>query len=153
MNPDGDGNLELLRHQAMCEPDDSGFNPVNIKLKPMTPTDQQLKLALARALPGIVEEERTGPHGEKHYGFIWRNTDDWRYVTDLEWPAVVTMVEEKLTLDRLWFYIHKLRMVVGDAMMDKYDERFTATASWQMRARALVAIGAITVEPERKETK
>ena len=92
-------------------------------------TEEQLKRALVEVLP-----ERIALTKVRSLAF-WIDNDDQPYVTPHEWPAIVGMVEDKLSEDQLICYAHKLS-VASFAL-----QKQSIVAKWQIRTEALINIG------------
>ncbi len=86
-------------------------------------TDNQLKAALARALPDKLSYRE---------GFLPKWKDEKTFVTDHEWPAIVSMAFNSYLLKEN-----------RSSLQYSY---FSPVASWQEIAEYLVYIGAITIE-------
>lgn len=105
------------------------------------PTDQQLKLALARELPELVS--LYSPDGEAW----WLNNGSKTYkVTNREWDWIVRECEKKLRINPgtwqpggIGHYITTLAILVGDCKSGETSLNEclnTVTANWQQRAIA-----------------
>jgi len=108
----------------------------------MKPTEQQLQIALTRALP-----EQLGVKGST---ICWNNEFVWggAAVTEHEWPAIVGMVEESLTQIEWMHYLRHLAMLVREPKQSEIQIQQYMLASWQVRAQALTDLGAITIEEQ-----
>lgn len=105
----------------------------------MNDDEDQLKAALVRALPEKLESH-TNDEALPYYS--WREQFDGQtnvFVTPHEWPAIVGMVEDRLTDEQKTDYIRAVNK--GD-----FSYRRLTFAKWQTRAAALADIGAITIE-------
>ncbi len=102
-------------------------------------TEDQLKAALVRALPKKLEIQRCIPSGV-HYYWIhdFKEGKAYNLVTPHEWPAIVWMVEDMLTLEQRVDYSNRLGKLCGTVMEKIY-------AKWPTRAQALAEIGVIKV--------
>lgn len=101
------------------------------------PTELQLKIALVKALPTDLIA-----HGSEEKDLFWVNFNDT--VNPTEWPAIVWKVEDNLPDDQFVRAVSQ-RVKFCEALSDNDTKRLRIYDSWQIRARALAAIGAITI--------
>jgi len=116
----------------------------------MTYTEDQLKRALARALPEKLWSHEYFDHSTQpcRIGtfFKWRSADGTRLVdlvTPHEWASIVGMVEDGLTDDQSLEYRKELQDKFPFSL---HSPTVAICAKWKTRAAALAVIGAITVE-------
>ena len=107
-------------------------------------TEEQLKAALVRELPEILELI-TPDFGEMY--FQWAVSQV--FVTKYEWPRIVQLVEEKLKDEQKGNYTMKLFGYLTTWWdLNELEIFRLATASWQVRAQSLADIGVITIKEE-----
>jgi len=108
----------------------------------MTPTEQQLQIALTRALPlRFFSDTEFG----KYTVLRWQESR--QAVTPHEWNRIVGMVEEKLQDGIFEDYVKILK----DLYLNKshgFSSDGAITATWEERAQAFAVIGAITIEEQ-----
>lgn len=101
----------------------------------MTPTDTQLKQALAKMLPEQVKIERAIPNGTHLY---WENGN---FIKNTELLHLCWLVEQELikskTLEEQQDYHYTLRGVVAPS--------WAMSASWQQRTTALAKVKGIEI--------
>ena len=109
-------------------------------------TEQQLKSALVRALPERLEYNVAGDL------ILWKMAHS-PVVTPHEWPAIVQMVEDKLTdveWDRYDSARHfHLSRKYGFNLAENRLHFMRVFSGQEFRAQALADIGAINVEEEK----
>lgn len=112
-----------------------------------TPTDEQLKLALAAELPDLIETHSTDLPEFHCVWFTWRGDFDMGMevgVSDREWPWVMSEVEKKLLthpdITRLGETKCAQHWYASEVAKWTGFYPFSAiNASWQVRARSYFA--------------
>lgn len=90
-------------------------------------TDQRLKVALAKELPGLISIHKL--HNLSFYWTPQNRTDKLVNVTEQEWDYIVRQCEKKLMLNEFDIYETHLRPVGCNLVRSVF-------ASWQERAMA-----------------
>lgn len=105
----------------------------------MTPTNEQLKQALARLTPHYRKDKLT---------LDWAIFEDghWRFCHDTELLALCTMVEKGLTEDEQLDYVRCLDEDIIRQFLGKYGTYWLLIhATWQQRVTALCKVKGITI--------
>ena len=110
-------------------------------------TEEQLKLALAKALPSeIIHRQTLDERSSVINVYFWRHSS--ARVDENHWPAIVGMIEDKLTNAQCSDYHDALMGTKPHPKDAPYPARkWTWGASWIQRATALADIGIIVIEP------
>jgi hypothetical protein len=119
----------------------------------MTPTDQQLQLALARMLPEMLmvdlEPIDESAQSSQVCGIKWRSGNsycDYVDVRETEWLHVCWLVEQGA--DRQNFalaYQQELERIAAHNRTDKRGRWAVYHASWQQRATALAKVKGVNL--------
>ena len=114
------------------------------------PTNQQLKLALARMLPEKIQIFK--PLDQRPAFFAWYDEegDTSNYINDTEWLHVCWLVEQTLDKTQQLHYIERLVWMLDPN--DAWPEVLTVSkgwfflnATWQQRAEALCRVKGIEI--------
>ena len=100
-------------------------------------TDTELKLKLAKKLPGLIKIKQTN----REDFFFWLDTG--KEITEREWDWVVRKIVNEIPLSKRQDYSSHLGMIVNRKHRMATTHWLQLTAIWQEQAAALEKIGAI----------